>query len=110
IALPPGVVAAVPAQAPRLSAPSRRTAVLWFRGRFRDRDGIGVVLGDGWYAASVDTLPASDTRAVDGGQVPKRAAEPKNLPVAPVADPAARLITSVDMTATLGPGTGARKV
>lgn len=96
IALPPGTTAALPEQAPAHSAPRRSTAALWFRGRFIDRDGTSVVIGDERRAGSVDVLDlGSEEQARNHALARGTAAKP------PIADPQARLITALDVTKTL---------
>lgn len=105
LALPPGAIAAPPAGAPARSAPRSPGALLWFRGRFRDRDGVEVAVGDEARAAGVAVLTAADdaqARARALGRGPQ--ADP------PLADPGAALISTLDVTKTLGAETGASAV
>ncbi len=57
----------LPPCAPPASAPGRPQAALWFRGRFLDRDGIQVAIGDEGVAASIDVLAPAGAGAAAAG-------------------------------------------
>lgn len=105
LALPPGMIAAPPAAAPAASAPRRAGARLWFRGRFRDRDGLDVAVGDETHAASVDLQNAASEAEAVARTLGKGASV-----APPLADPGAVLVSTLDVTRTLGAETGASAV
>jgi len=105
LALPPGAIAATAEGAPESSAPHRAGAVLWFRGRFRDRDGADVAIGDEARAGSIDLWTA---RSEEEARV--RALGKGTVSDPPLADPGAVLVSTLDVTRTLGAETGASAV
>jgi len=105
VALPPGMIAAPPTGAPAASAPHRSGSVLWFRGRFRDRDGVDVAVGDEARAASIDLSSAASEE-----EARIRALGRGGAPEPPLSDKGAVLVSTLDITRSLGMETGAAAV